>query len=62
MSNMSQLALDYLLKRWRKATISLDVARQRSGVTDEEIMNLQTTISILEWVIKRVRAEVKKED
>ena len=59
---MSQLALNHLCKQWRKACISLENARNRSGITDEEIMHLQTTVAILEWVIRLIKTEIEKEN
>lgn len=60
-SRMSQLALDYISRMLRKTENALEHARMRSGVTDEEIINLQQKVAVLEWIKALIEAEMEKE-
>lgn len=62
MSRMSQLALDYISRMLRKTEFALEQARKRSGVTDEEIINLQQKVAVIEWIKALIEAEMKKEN
>ena len=59
---MSLIALDYVNKVLEKAIRALMSARMRSGVTDEEIINLQQKVAVLEWIKALIKTEIKKEN
>lgn len=61
-SRMSQLALDYVNRMLRKTEYALEHARKRSGVTDEEIINLQQKVAVIEWIKALIEAEMEKEN
>lgn len=62
MSRMSQLALDYIGRMLRKTEYALENARKRSGVTDEEIINLQQKLAVIEWIKALIETEMEKEN
>lgn len=62
MSRMSQLALDYISRMLRKTEYALENARKRSGVTDEEIINLQQKLAVIEWIKALIETEMEKEN
>lgn len=62
MARMSLIALDYVNKVLEKAIRALMSARMRSGVTDEEIINLQQKVAVLEWIKALIKTEIKKEN
>lgn len=62
MSNISKHAIVYLDHQTKSTVIALSNAKKRSGVTAEEIMNLENKLAIIEWLHSLVESEVSKEE
>lgn len=57
MASIRERALEYLYRELRKTKIALGQAETRSGVTSQELENLQNKIDVLDWLTTLVNKE-----